>query len=232
MDSTCLNDLGELYHDYSFFGVNNHQISGCFALNQEAKGPLITSYVQLALAKAVSGRKSANREGGVSFSEWFCADGYYAMISRRLGAERAYAIDNGRDPHFEIAPEIAKRLGISEVEFIEADLTTNPSLPRATVVANIGGLYHVPNPAEVLKNSYDNAEEYLVVQTVYSLAENDADYFETPAPGWDWGCRFSLSWIENQVNNLGGRVIDSDANLLEGNDLPKDRGSVYFLIEK
>ena len=49
-----LTDIGPLYHDFSFFGVSNKQLSDQFFQNQKAKGPLITAYIAYAKAKAVA----------------------------------------------------------------------------------------------------------------------------------------------------------------------------------
>ena len=47
-----LHDLGPLYHDYSFFGVNNEQLPGIFELNQKSKFSTITAYIAFAIAKS------------------------------------------------------------------------------------------------------------------------------------------------------------------------------------
>jgi hypothetical protein len=67
---------------------------------------------------------------------------------------------------------------------------------------------------------------------VVSVANESPDYFETPAPGWTWGSRFSMAWLENTVRNLGGTIVDKHFNELEGNKNPRDRGSGYFLVRK
>lgn len=222
-----LSDLGELYHDYSLFGARNRQLPGVYGPNQAAKSPIIRAYIQFAIAKC---RK--NIADPVSFTELFCADGYYAMSARHLGASRAIGIDNDRNGHFADAAEIARRLGLSGVEFVKADVADIARFERTDIVANLGGLYHISDPANVLKQSYELARKFLIVQTVYSLAKDDADYFETPAPGWEWGCRFSYAWIQTRVEALNGRVIDRHVNVLEANARAEDRGSAYFLIEK
>jgi hypothetical protein len=89
----------------------------------------------------------------------------------------------------------------------------------------------VENPAEILMKSYAMARKYLIVQSVVSTANDDTGYFETPAPGWSWGSRFSRVSFDKMITALGYRVIDRHFNLLEGNDRAEDRGSVYYLIE-
>ena len=99
-------------------------------------------------------------------------------------------------------------------------------------MANLGGLYHVNNPREILEKSYRMARRFLIVQSVVSMASDDENYFECPAPGWTWGCRFSRGWLLKAVGELGYEVIDTHFNELEGNNRPEDRGSLYFLVRK
>ena len=175
-----LPDLGPLSHDYAFFGARGEQLPGHFAPNQQAKAPIVTAYIALALADVLES------EPEPSFVELFCADAYYAMVAARLGAATVRGIDNNRDEHSDTATEIARRLGITRFELIDAGVADMATFEPADV-ANLGGLYHVPNPEQVLQDSYALARRYLVVQTVVSLENDDPDYFEAPAPGWDWG---------------------------------------------
>ena len=222
-----LTDLGELYHDYSLFGARNRQLPGVYASNQAAKSPIIRAYIQWAIAKC-----KTHIADPVSFTELFCADGYYAMAARHLGADRAIGIDNDHGGHLGKAEMIAARLGLTGVHFVKADVGELATFERTDIVANLGGLYHVSDPAKVLEQSYALAERFLIVQSVYSLASNDPEYFETPAPGWEWGCRFSYGWMKSRIDGLGGRLIDCHVNVLEANTRPEDRGSAYFFIEK
>jgi hypothetical protein len=226
-DPLDLSDLGPLYHDYSFFGARNEQLPGIFAANQRAKAPIVTAYIALAIARA---RESA--DGAVSFLELFCADAYYAMVAARLGASPTTGLDNHRDRYSDRAPEIARRLGIRSFRLLDMDVAEIDSLSPVDVVANIGGLYHVANPIEVLESSHRLARGYLVVQSVVSLATEDAEYFETPAPGWDWGSRFSRASFDAMIRARGYDIVQSHANELTGNERLSDRGSVYYLIRK
>jgi len=229
-NSTCdniLSELGPLYHNYSFFGVNNQQLPGIFAPNQKAKAPIISAYIALAIAKS---RKVA--ADSVSFSELFCADGYYAMVAARLGCDRCLGIDNNKDKHLTQAKAIAEILSISNIEFLETEISPQTEIPRCDIIANVGGLYHVSNPEEILRLSYEAAEKYLIVQNVVSLARTDENYFESPAPGWTWGNRYSRASFDKLIRSLCPKIVDCHFNELEGNERPEDRGSVYYLIEK
>lgn len=221
-----LDDLGPLYHSYRFFGVDNPQIIN-FAANQRCKEAIILSYILNGIAKT---RTSMNEP--VSFAELFCADGYFTMLAARLGATAATGIDSNRDGHSAPAPIIAGRLGLDNVRFELRDVNSIAEIDGYDVVANIGGLYHVSNPIEILRKSYDLAKHYLIVQSVVSLVSNRDDYFVSPAPGLQHGCRFSPQSFTKMVESQGYRIIDRFYNELEGNARPEDRGSVYFLIEK
>jgi 2-polyprenyl-3-methyl-5-hydroxy-6-metoxy-1,4-benzoquinol methylase len=52
-----------------------------------------------------------------------------------------------------------------------------------------GGLYHISNPKELLMDLRQKVKKALVIQTVYSLANEDEDYFET-RPWLDLGLSF------------------------------------------
>ena len=160
------------------------------------------------------------------------ADGFYAMAARKFGAFDSIGIDNNRDGYLKYAEKISSRLGLDRVQFLAMDVSAIEHLKTVDIVANVGGLYHVSNPMEILSKSYDFAKRYLIVQTVVSLATQDDDYYESPAPGWDWGNRFSRTSFEKYIHSKNWEILDSHFNELEGNDRLEDRGSIYFLIKK
>lgn len=221
-----LRHLGPLYHSYRLLGGVNEQHPGIYAPNQAAKEPILLAYIQHAIAKC-----RATLATPVSFAELFCADGYYAMMARHLGATSSTGIDNDRDGHFASAARIAAALGI-DVNFVKMEVDAIGTLAPVDIVANLGGLYHVPNPLEVLAKSHALARRFLIVQNVVSLATRDDDYFQSPAPGWTWGNRFSRESFDKAIRATGWDVVDSHFNELEGNDRPEDRGSVYYLVRK
>lgn len=222
-----LDDFGPLYHEYSFFGHHNEQKPGIFAPNQRAKAPIITAYIAYAIAK--SRRASTD---AVTFTELFCADGYYAMVADRLGCSASVGIDNDRDGESAHVAEIASVLGCHNTRFEKRDIHGGTTFEPTDVVANVGGLYHVSDPAEVLAMSYAMATQFLIVQNVVSLATDDPDYCEMPAPGWTWGNRFSRQSFDALVRRTCPGIVDEHFNELEGNERPDDRGSAYYLIRK
>ena len=214
------------YHDFSWLGLPTSQIPGIFKPNQDAKAPVLCAYVLLALA-----RSKAAAAGAPSFAELFCADGFYAMFAARFGAARACGFDNDRDGHFASALRIRERLGLDNVEFVQCAVEQIGDA-RFDIVANVGGLYHVDDPHAVLQQSWEMAGRFLIVQNVVSMANDEADYFERPAPGLHWGNRFSRASFDRLVRSLGGTIVLHDFNTLDANPRLEDRGSLYYLIEK
>lgn len=215
------------YHDFSLLGLNLPQTPGIFGPNQAAKSPILLGYLHYAI-----GKLKTRGVVPLTFTELFCADAYYAFCARHFGVDRAYGFDNNRDGFLDQARQIQTILGEQGVELHQTEVLQVPVDFRSSIVANIGGLYHVEDPLRVLQFSYEMAKDYLIVQSVVSLANESPDYFETPAPGWDCGCRFSFGFLERAVAALGGEILDSDQNILSGNGRPEDMGSAYFLIKK
>lgn len=222
----ALDSLPPLYHSYSLFGVENPHINDHYAKNQQSKQPILLAYIQYAIAKC-----KARIADEVSFTELFCADGFYAMAALHLGATSSLGIDNGRDVHSRRMTDIAQRLGLN-VEFAKMDAHDVAVLPPVDIVANVGGLYHVADPETVLDASYAYARRFLIVQTVVSLGNQSPDYFEAPAPGWTWGSRYSRQSWERTLAAKGWRIVDQHFNRLEGNGRREDAGSCYALIAK
>lgn len=227
MASVDLRHLGPQYHSYRLLGAINEQLPGIYPPNQACKEPILLAYIQLAIAKCRT--KLATP---VSFAELFCADGYYAMMARRFGATESMGIDNDRDGHLGTAAKIAAALGLDGVRFHRMEVDAIDTLATVDIVANVGGLYHVANPLEVLAKSYAMARRYLIVQNVVSLANEDPRYFASPAPGWTWGSRFSRASFDKAMRDTGWDIVDQHFNELEGNDRPEDRGSAYYLVRK
>ena len=226
MKENVLSEFGPLYHNYSLFGVNNEQIPGIFRLNQQAKEKFLIPYITC----AVNALKKTNSL--ISFMELFCADGYYAMVARRLGVSISYGVDNNRDKFFAMAGQIASALGLDNVHFFEKDVQDMHTFKPVDIVANLGGLYHVTNPEQILDGSYALAKSFLIVQSVVSMENNSEDYFETPAPGWDWGSRYSRESFHKMIVAKNWNILEYNFNELPGNSKKVSRGSVYYLIKK
>ncbi|MHB8788711.1 MAG: methyltransferase domain-containing protein [Desulfobulbaceae bacterium] len=219
--------LGPIYHDFDRVGIKTFQKGGCFPDNQKAKESVILAYILMAI-----GKLKASEVSPITFAELFCADGYYTMFARKFGADQATGFDNDRDGHLANALKIKEYLQFDNVRFVKTDIEKIDPGVHYSIVANIGGLYHVPDPKEVLMQSYEMAERYLIVQNVVSLSTHDENYLEIPAPGWTWGNRFSRESFDKLIHGFGWKIVDQAFNELKGNPRAEDRGSVYYLIEK
>lgn len=214
------------YHDFSLLGLDSSNATGSHRKNQIAKAPVILGYLLFAI-----GKSKQRKSGPIHVAELFCADAYYSFVASRFGADRCDAFDNNKDGHIEEAYSAKQQLADGKVHIHLKDIFQIESNFRADIVMNTGGLYHVTDPLRALERSYSMASRYLIVQTVTSLVSENVSYFETPAPGWKHGCRFSHAWIQNQIASRGYFVVDSERNILEGNGRLEDRGSSYFLID-
>jgi len=225
--STPVAGFDPLYHNFAWLGLPTPQIEGIYADNQKAKAPIIAAYILLAMAKL-----RCRDHKTISVAELFCADGFYALLAAHFGAHRCVGYDNDRDGHLQTASLIRDRLGLYNVSFRKTDVQAIPADARFSIVANVGGLYHVTDPVAVLQQSYAMATDFLIVQNVVSLANESVDYFQQPAPGLDWGNRFSRQSFDALIRDTGWSVVDSAFNRLTANPRPEDQGSVYYLIEK
>lgn len=217
----------DFYHDFRSLGLDLPQKPGIFAPNQAAKMPIIVGYLLFAI-----GKLRTRGEHPVSVAELFCADAFYSFLARRFGADWCDAFDNDRGGHFAQAEHVKQLLKEPGVRLHRQDVFAIPPDYHASIVVNAGGLYHVADPLAALQLSYRICRHYLILQTVVSLAAEDEDYFEAPAPGSNRGCRFSYAFLRRAIEMRGYAIVDSERNVLTGNDRPEDRGSAYFLIAK
>ena len=218
---------GPLYHDFAWLGMPTRQLPGIYARNQQVKAPVLAAYVLTAFA-----RLRCRGHGAISFAELFCAYGFYALLAAHFGAARSIGYDDDREGHLANAERMRDLLGLHQTTFRRTAVEAIAPGERADVVANVGGLYHVDDPEAVLDRSYEMANHYLIVQTVISLARDEPDYFERPAPGLSWGNRYSRASFDRMIRSRGWRIADTLFNTLDGNPRPEDRGSLYYLIEK
>lgn len=218
----------KFYHDFGVLGLDLPQAEEIYRANQLSKGPLISGYMLYAIGKLKTRFKKP-----ISVCELFAADAYYSFVARRFGADRCDAFDNDRDGFLAQARIVARLLKEEDnVGIHKVDMFDMPADYRASVVVNAGGLYHVTDPLRSVEISHAIAEDYLIIQTVVSLANEDENYFETPAPGWTWGSRFSFAYLKREILKRGYKIVDSDRNIFPYNQRPEDRGNAFFLIAR
>jgi cyclopropane fatty-acyl-phospholipid synthase-like methyltransferase len=213
------------YHDFTPLGVPTPQPAGILGPNQLSKQDILFDYIKRAIA--LSGPDPRGLE-------MFCADGFFSHYALQHGAAHMTGVDLGEPMaagspvHLLQAAAMAEQLGHQDrAVFRKQDVYDVEEDYDFVICA--GGLYHLPDPASLLRKIHDNARSALVLQTVYSMTTDSPDYFEAPAPNWTWGCRFSNAWLLRTLAESGWKVVDSAVNELTGNPQPKDRGSAYAL---
>lgn len=213
------------YHDFSLLGLETGHKSAKKKLNQIVKQQVLFAYI----LKAIN---ECRRRGTVSLSvaELFCADAFYAMFAAKFGADEVFGFDLKADD-LDCGREIAARLGLKNVVLEQCDVK-NLGSRQFSIVLNLGGLYHLNDPEQVLKKSYEMSKDFLIVQTIVSLETDDPNYFIAPAPGWTWGHRSSKQWFENLVAKLKYKVVESCFVEMPGNQGLESRGGLFYLIAK
>jgi SAM-dependent methyltransferase len=209
--------LDPWYHDFEVLGLK----TGIEHPNQRCKQRYLFPYIDRAISIC---RRHTDAVSGV---ELFCADGFYANYAVLHGASGMLGID-ANDYYIMKAKTIARALGNADkIRFQRADVFDLARCFDFCICA--GGLYHLADPEALLRLMRGKIRYALVIQTVYSLVDAREDYFESPAPGWSWGSRFSYEYLLRMVDRSDWRILEADRNELEGNERPEDRGSAYLL---
>lgn len=205
------------FHDWSPLGFRTPQTPN-FVENQKCKTEPLVRLIRRALELCPNSRRGV---------ELFCADGYFANIALKEGADSLLGVDLN-EVYLAQAALMAKLRGVEgkvAFEYLNVfDLTGEFDFAICA-----GGLYHVQDPARLLRQLRKQIDHALVIQTVYSMSVDDPEYFETPAPGWTWGCRFSYDYLVGMVEGAGWQIVHAEQNELLGNERPEDRGSAYLL---
>lgn len=211
------------YHNFSTLGLVTPQRPNFYEQNQSCKELMITAYLFMAMEFI---RKDYSKKA--SILELFCADGYFSHIAAKWGASRAKGVDKD-EREISFAKKASSLLGNDLVcEFVLGDVYENIT-ENFDIVLCTGGLYHISTPVALLKQIRSKTPKYLIVQTVVSLATEDENYFESPAPGWTWGCRFTSAGLKRMIKEANFEIIQFYENELVGNKRKEDRGSVYAL---
>lgn len=194
--------------------------------NQMEKEKFIPQY----LAAAVNGCKQA-ATSKPSVLEMFCADGYYSFwMKKNLVVDKVTAIDI--DKRSIQLGRVMNSVLRENINFICMDVFDVSPDKKYDIVLCAGGLYHLSNPEKLLRLCYEVTRHYLVIQTAVTLETEDKDYFVRPAPGWNWGCRFTNAKLKGWLERIGWKIVKHERNELRGNIRLSDRGSVYYLCKK
>jgi precorrin-6B methylase 2 len=190
--------------------------------NQRAKEQVIEAYLRRCLDDLAETPQT-------TCLDLFCADGYYACLlaSLRPGLEITGVDLDAQE--IRRAQTAAELLGLPGLRFEVADVWTFiRSAPTYDLILCTGGLYHLRQPAEFLRALRPLSGGYLVVQSVVTLETDDADYFVSPAPGWQHGSRFTHAGLGRWLREAGWEILEETLGELPANPRRCDRGSSYY----
>ena len=229
----CITLLRPWYHQFGNLGIWTPQfVSGNYRYSQQNK-----DYFILPLIDETVKRLGIVFSGKVRIVDLFAADSYYGFHaltrSRNSTLTAVDLLQNSGEgsKRTHVADQaflIAKVLGV-ESRFRFLEMSVFDFNETVDLIINTGGLYHVENPELLLSNLNKISKGFMILQTVVHEDKNMNSFFESPAPNWTWGSRFSVQYLREMLNRTGWEILDEHFNLLEGNTDPKDRGSVYMV---
>lgn len=230
IEAICLNKRN-WYHDFTSLGIKTKQFDDpSYKLSQEQKDGIILNWID----KYIRINESTPFMKGVDL---FCADAYYSFHAINAGVGKMLALDLAEDSGeqrsgiLKQAEIIQKILTIPEdkLDIRKYDIMRfNEKCDFAFV---FGGLYHVENPLKLLSNLRTSMCQLIFIQTIVSLENESVDYFESPAPGWNWGSRFSASWLIRNLELLDYRIVESKLEIANYNFALRDRGSLFLVCQ-
>lgn len=222
------------YHDFAILGFKTHQMKheGAYEAQRD-KQTIIFDFIKKAVDFC---RKSAHGPEHLTGVELFCADGFYSNFCVQNGVDSMLGIDlaeesgegTKRASVLDQARVITKLLG-NETKIIFERRDVFNLQDEYDICLCLGGLYHLNDPEKLLGLLRKKTRKVLIIQTVVSLEREDEDYFETPCPGWTWGCRFSHQYLLKMLERNGWNIQQTDRNEITWNKRLCDRGSSYVL---
>jgi len=214
------------YQDFTKLGINNGKDGLIIpqAKNQYLMEPIILSFIKTAFSEFQNKKPSV--------LDMFCYDGYYSLyIQKNYDCSRFVAMHDEQE-HIERAKLIAQKLKIQDIEIKLQDVHAIKENERFDIVLNLNALHMLSDPENMLKLTYKLTKKFAIIQSIFSLESNDENYFQSPAPHWTWGCRFSEKKIVKWLNEMEWDIVASKKTILEYNPDPWDRGCIIFLCEK
>jgi SAM-dependent methyltransferase len=103
--------------------------------------------------------------GDTSFLDIGCNSGFFSLELAARGARRVDGIDL-RPENIEQARFLARHYRLDDVHFEVADVDAMTGGARWDVVLNLGVLYHVVQPLQLLQQTYEQCRRFAVVDTV------------------------------------------------------------------
>lgn len=231
------------YHDFNIFGIKTIQIPfDYYKKAQICKDKVILPMIEKAMKDLINNSKNKLKKD-ITCCELFCADGYYSQHFLKMKGDHAYGLDiceeSGegeiRRNNIDHANLIASLLGTSNnCTFLKEDvfkLKGNYSL-----IICSGGLYHISDPIKIIMLSIDSLEieGYLIIHTI-TLKErfkNDLNFI-APCTGQDWGCRFTHSWLIDQLLKIDKiSIVDCKNEKMTYNSNIMNNGLSSILVKK
>lgn len=202
-------------------------------MNQRVKERALVPLLEKALASL------GGSSGELRALDLFCADGYYSCRLARMAPDaRVFGIDLD-SKEIERARAAARALGLvarfEVADVLDPDLaagfleTETGAATGFDLVLCLGGLYHLDDPVALIRRLRELVAGRLVVQSVVSMANEAPEYFESPAPGWRHGSRFSHRRLALWLEACGFEILEERRGELPGNRRSGDRGASYFL---
>ncbi len=231
--TNCITLMRPWYHQFSTLGIQTPQfVSGNYRSNQLRKDEFVIPMIREAMEKL-----SNESSRSLHIVDLFAADSYYGFHALTMhenstltavdllqnsgeGAKRTYVSEQ--------AILISKLLG-KENKFRFLEMSVFDFIENADFIINTGGLYHIENPELLLSQLNNICRGIMVLQTVTHEDKNAKSFFETPAPNWTWGSRFSVRYLHETLKRTGWEILDERFSVLNGNTDPKDRGSIFMI---
>lgn len=226
------------YHDFDVLGVKTHQFAfDGYDISQQDKQQIIFSLLDKAIAYCQGARPTGTT---LRLVELFCADCFYSIYALKKGVDSAVGIDLAEESGegairgvvLDQALLVSGLLGQADkLTVLRQDVRDFQGEYELCICA--GGLYHLENPAQLIRHISARIRRALVIQTVVSLeVSGEEPYFETPAPGWTWGCRFNDVYLIQLLKENGWDVRAVEKNELRANQKARDRGSLNIFCTR
>lgn len=172
---------------------------------QPRKEGVIRPYLEAALASV----------SAPEILDLFCSDGYYGFLAQSLAKGSALTgVDlNGED--IQRCRAMARHLVLGRAEFHEQDVQNfvQTSTPYDIVLC-VGGLYHLSDPANLLKGLRRIVRGYAIIQSAVTADDTGPDLLVAPNPWFrTWGALFSHSYLQARTLESGFEIIASDFNV-------------------
>ena len=226
------------YHDFSILGVKTQQFDfNGYDTSQQDKQYILFKMLDQAISFCQS---KPLDQGQIRLVELFCADCFYSIYALQNGVDSATGIDLADDSGegsirstvLDQASLISGLLGKRDkLTLVRQDVREFQDEYDLCICA--GGLYHLENPEQLIRHISKKIRGSLVIQTVVSLAVgSEKEYFESPAPGWTWGCRFNDTYLINLLKSNGWNIQSIERNELRANRQLCDRGSLNIFCTR